>query len=247
MFAMATSRNLRVSLFALLTGLLGIGISAPAHALFFTVDFSGDGFLQLDGSDDMPFSFTGTTGTGTPTGVVSGKIRAVDLNILPSDIAFQTGVSGFTNVDVLVFDVVLNANSAIVDQIGVAVGTSPAGLDPISAGYLVGPGETTSPASGAGATTFVSGGGFFPGQYRFNFDLNLLAAGNLQAGETSRRLFVTWTDTGPNTPLWKLQTATFMISSGTDTDFMVTIVPEPGTLMLVGGGLMVLALRRGGR
>ena len=147
-------------------------------------------------------------------------------------------------MDVLVFDVVLNANSAIVDQIGVAVATSPVGLDPNGAGYLNAPGETTSPATGAGAITAVSGGGFFPGQRLFNYSLNALNAGNLEAGETTRRLFVTWADTGPTSPLAIGQFATFMISSGTDTDFMVKIVPEPGTLVLLGGGLLVLALRR---
>jgi hypothetical protein len=223
---------------AFATGLLGIGIASPASALFFTVDYSGDNILQLDGSDDLPFSFTGSSGTA------SGKIRAVDLNIFASDIAYQVASSGFAGQDVLVFDVVLNAGSAIIDQVGVAVATSPTGLDPSGAGYLVAPGETTSPATGAGSIVLSSGFGFFPGQYLFNFLNGGSGPGNLQAGETSRRLFVTWTDTGAMTPVWTGQTATFMMSSGTDMDFMVKIVPEPGTLMLVAGGLIVLSLHR---
>jgi hypothetical protein len=216
--------------------LLGIGIASPASALFFTVDYSGDNILQLDGSDDLPFSFTGTTGT------VTGKIRAVDLNIFASDIAYQVGSSGFAGQDVLVFDVTLTAG--LIDQIGVADATSPSTIDPSGAGYLVAPGETTSPATGAGSIVLSSGFGFFPGQYLFNFSNNQLNAGNLTSGETSRRLFLTWTDTGAMTPVWTGQTATFMMSSGTDMDFMVKIVPEPGTLMLVAGGLIVLSLHR---
>lgn len=218
----------------LLSGALLLGLSGPASATLFTIDGSGDGALQLDGSDDKTFSFTGSTGTA------SGRIRAVDISsITLGDIAFQIGPAGFAGLDVLVFDIVLNAGSAPLDQIGVAVATAPTGLDPAGAGYLVAPGETPFPAN---AVSISTGFNVWPGQALFDYHLNGLSAGNLQAGEATRRLFVTWNDTGPNSPLNIGQTATFMLSSGLDQDFMVTIVPEPASLALVAGGLVALGL-----
>ncbi len=236
---------------ALLTAFLWLGMPTPAAALIFTIDGDGDGFLDLDGSDDVAFSFTGSTGTGTAgSSLVSGTFRAVSILISDSDIAAQVGTTGFAGRDVLVFDVVLNAGSAIIDQIGVAVATNPVGLNPTGAGYLVGPGETTAPTStlGVGAAfgfNFFSGFGVTPGSFRFNFGLDALNAGNLSAGETTRRLFLTWADDGAFKPLEIGQTATFMMSSGTpDTNFLIKIVPEPDTLTLVAGGLLAFALWR---
>ena len=252
--AMKNTGKLAAYSFVLLLALVSVGLPTPAAALIFTIDGNGNGIHELGGVDDIPFSFSGTTTTGiagscfvgSTTARVCGTIRAVSIYLSDSDIAaFVSSGGTFAGRDVLVFDVVLNTGSAVVDQIGVSVATNPIGLDPNGAGYLIAPGETTSPATGAGSITLSPGFGFFPGQYLFNYSLNALDAGNLSAGETTRRLFVTWADTGDVVkPLAIGQTATFMMSSGTDADFMVMIVPEPGTVSLVGAGLLAFALWR---
>jgi hypothetical protein len=236
---MKSKRKMARSL-ALVLGFL-LWASGPALAVIFTVDGDGDGIHDLDGSDDLLFSFAGSSGTA------SGRIRAVSIALTDLDIDYSVGAGGtFAGKDVLVVDIILNGGSAVIDQVGIAVASSPVGLDPTGAGYLDAPGETTSPATGAGSIALNTGFGFVPGQYLFNFLNGGSGAGNLEAGETSRRLFVTWTDTGPSSPLATGQTATFMMSSGLDQDFMVKIVPEPGTLALVAGGLLLVALRRRG-
>ena len=58
-----------------------VGFAGPAGAKLFTVNFDGDLLNELDGSDDVPFSFTGSSGidNGCGAGVVCGEIRAVDV------------------------------------------------------------------------------------------------------------------------------------------------------------------------
>lgn len=249
-----------------LTVLLGLLVSGPAGAgKLFTVDyelgaggaptFTGDQVNDLDGSDDLPFNYTDPS-----LGTFDGLVRAVDLNVdrtlLAAEIA-QTqilagggGAFSFANFDVLIVDVVLTGGSASVDEIRIAVGSDPLGLDPAYAGWFmrcdgVGPDEgcrnTVPPGSSEDPTgvSLVSGGGFFPGAARFDFS-------TLDAGETSVRLFVAWADTGSQTPLSKDgQTAKFMIGAqGVGQDFEVAIVPEPGTAALFGLALALFSAAR---
>jgi len=245
-FVMQNMRKQATYTLAFLSAILWVAIPTPAAALIFTIDGNGNGIYELGGVDDVPFSFTHTGGTS------SGTFRAVNILISDSDIAVSVLSGGtFVGKDVLVFDVVLNAGSAIVDQIGVGVATNPNTIDPNGAGYLTGSGETTSPATGEGngaafGFDLFSGFGISPGHVRFNFSLNAVNAGNLTAGETTRRLFLTWADVGDATPLSIGQFATFMMSSnGTpDTNFLIQIVPEPNTLTLLAGGLLAFALWR---
>ena len=217
------------------------GLAGPAgaqSAKLFTVDFSTDGVNDLDGSDDLPISFTGSSG------VVDAEIRAVnvtgvDKTALTADIAFYVDFGGnfpggadFTQMDTLIFDVVVKAGSAPIDEIAVSVATVPTGLDPDGAGYL----NVCTPAVPLGCRSNVpvsqlpdsislsSGGGFHPGASLFGFGKQTLSATNLEAGETSIRLFVAWEDFGgTDSPLGTGQAVKFMMSSGINEGFSVTI------------------------
>ncbi len=262
-----------------------VGFAGPAGAKLFTVNFEPDLLNELDGSDDVPFSFTGSSGidNGCGAGVVCGEVRAVDIFtnqlLLEATVAkyvdflgnFPGGVD-FLNMDVLIVDVVLFAGSAPVDEISIAVGSDPLGLDPDGGGYFLG----CVTGLEIGCRNAVTGGGEipvagtqpdiqlepgippvplfcppscgFPGAVEFSFFKGAIGAGNLDAGETSVRLFLAYADTGPQSPLSKAgQTAVFMISSGVNHDVSSAIIPEPGTVSLLGFGLVVLALSRARR
>jgi hypothetical protein len=256
-----------------------VGPVDPAGAAkLFTIDANGDDYNQIDGRDDLPFSFLGSLGYAA-----TGEIRAVDITQIDKValaaqveqyVDFSTGNPVpipvddlfFTNFDVLIVDVVLSAGSHPVDEIGIGVGTEPPGIDPLGAGFFidcasgsqVGCDGLDRPPVGSfpvgGETPYnptdislQPGNVFFPGGALFEFDkLGDPANGNmLDGGEVTRRLFVAWTDTGPDSPLSKIdQVAKFMISAGTNQDFYVEIVPEPGTAVLMALGVALLAAAR---
>jgi hypothetical protein len=229
----------------------------------FTVDFNGNDINEIDGSDDMPFSFLGSTGSGAGgSDLVSGEIRAVDItNVSPAaltaDVASYVdflgnfpGGADFTATDTLIFDVVLFAGSALLDEIGVAVGTDPSFLNPDGAGYL----DPCTPGVPLGCSqnvptsqlpdNIVLSGAFapiFPGAALFEFDKLGLSGANLEGGETGIRMFISWADNGPGSPLNRIdQTAVFMLSSGLNAQFFTDIVPEPSTGLLVMVGLALM-------
>jgi hypothetical protein len=160
-------------------------------------------------------------------------------------------------MDVLIVDIVLDTGSALMDEIGIAVGgTVPVGSDPIGAGFLTGCDPLIPPGCaynvpGGGETPYATtdiylspGNQFFPGAALFEYDKNKRKPGNLEGGETTRRLIVAYLDVAndPQAPLSKVgQVALFMFSSGTNSDpIFVDIVPEPATGLLVGLGLTML-------
>ena len=245
-------------LVAALAAALGLGIPGQASATFYTINFNGDNLLQLDGTDDLNWSLCGTTTINpqpgcdgifptppTANGLADGKVGAVDIfSITAADIDTTFESVNFGTQDVLFFEVELNNPSAPVDQIGASVGTVSGTVDPLGVGYLNAPGETPDPVNGM---SIESSFGFPPGGTGlFDYDHNGLSAGNLEAGETTRILFITYA----SGELAEGQTASFMISTGTDQNFTVTIVPEPSTALLLAAGLAAMGAvcrRRRGR
>jgi len=242
-------------------------LALPAGAArLFTVDFDGDNMNDLDGSDDLQFSFAAGGGQ------VDGFVRAVNITgvnraALTNEIAFYQdflgnfpGGADFDQMDTLIFDVVLSGTSVAVDDIGVAVSTDPLYLNPDGAGYLnactpgiplgcrdnVPVGQLPDDVRNVAATppSFPFPG--FPGAAGFSYGFISNSLGdNLNAGETTIRLFVSWADPAgdPSSPLNQLdQKAKFTIRSGAFVqDFETDIVPEPGTALMVGLGLAMLA------
>lgn len=189
-----------------------IGFSSVASALAFTLDSN----ISIN---DL--------GTG-----VIGELRAVTDGLGSTDTSgthTDFGVVDFTTQDIFVVDLVLSGGSASVDGLGIAVGVNPFAA-PIGGGYFNDGGGLITPSS-----TFVNLGGF---SFIVDFDF----APTVDAGETTVRLFATYT-----TGMAIGQTATFMVSSGTNFTVGSTIVPEPGTGLLLGSGLLLVGLVRHGR
>ncbi len=234
---------MRSSIAALVfSGFVFSGMATPAAAQeLFTLDFDNDGVSEVGGSDDRPVSFTGTV-AAVNGGAVDAVIRAVDLSQLDAQ-----AVQAFSGVeldldaqDVFVFDVTVNSPSAPIDQVIVGIGTDV--IDPIAVGYF---GDGLAAPS---AIAIQSGFGWFAGAARFDFDFGNLGMGNLEAGETSVRLFVAYPgNQEPDKPLGPDQVANFTISSGLNEDFQSDIGFADAPLAMLGLGLLGIALARRGR
>ncbi len=227
-----------------LAAALGLGIPGQASATFFTINFIEDSILQLDGSDDLSFTVCGTTTinpTGScPGGLLTGTIRAIDIfsGITASDIdpLGSVGTVDFGTQDVFFFEVVLNDPSAPMDEIGLSIVSLDAFNNPKGAGYLKSPPVSNGDRDPLGVTVPM-----FTGLGLFDYDVGNVNANNLEAGQTSRILFVTY-------GLGDLQIgqpATFMISTGGGNDnFTVPIIPEPSAVLLLGAGLAAMGAAR---
>jgi hypothetical protein len=214
---------------------LSLGAASAAEARVFTLDFNDNGMLELDGSDDLPFSFCGTSGInpqpgcdGPGEGLVDGVIKAVDLFIDPSDInvAFSMGTVDFATQDVFVFEVELLSPSGSVDEIALGINTVPL-FSLAGAGVLTGPGVTPGSVTVSPFVT-LSANWFF-------------TATNLLAGQTTVRLFATYNS---SPVLNDTLTASFMISSGIDASFLSAIAPEPSAALLLSLAGIGAALHR---
>ena len=173
-------------------------------------------------SDDVEI-----TGGGSLGGVLGFVESETDFSGSPHG-SLVDGTIDFANQDVLVVRLALSIGSARVDEIGLSAQASPQFPNPMGAGIFASD-TGVEPAS-------VSVGPFTTLLGLFDYGLGLLA------GETSVRMFIAF---APEGALSDGNTANFMISSGTDFTVQGTMIPEPGTGLLLAAGLFAgLAIRR---
>lgn len=205
------------------------------------------GTLTLaQGAAALPIVFTVVDDLDFTVGSVSGTIYRIvpaDTSVFPS-LLLTDGNVDFPNVDTFLFAV--SIDSGAIDQIQVSVGTvnliacspncTPAQINivlgnPVGAGSvnetdvnLIDPSSVKANPGAVNTLTAI-----------FNF------SPVLNAGERSVRLFATYL---PQGNMMIGQTVTFMISPAVnaETDFTIqtTIIPEPSTALLLGGGLVAL-------
>ena len=188
--------------------------SSSVHALAYTIA--------------APLAIT-VSEVGNVNGVVGTLLPLGLPSTLAGTISLSTGDTSFVANDVIVFALSLSAGSAPVDAIGLGTLSNPVLPNPMGAGAFA-EGGTELPDS-------ISVGSFTTLLAAFSYATNTLTE-----GETTRNLFVTYSPAG--TALAEGNTVNFSISSGTNFTVQSTLVPEPGTALLVGSGLALLALRR---
>jgi hypothetical protein len=157
---------------------------------------------------------------------VIGTLLPVSLPAALGDtISLSAGNVSFVTNDVVVFAILLTGGSASVDEIGIGVNSNPFFGNPVGAGAF---------ASGGQAPNSVAVGSFLAA---FSYNPTVLPGGSLSAN-----LFATYSPAGSALALGSI--ANISISSGTNFTVQTTLVPEPGTFLLVAGGLVMLGLRR---
>jgi hypothetical protein len=193
--------------------ILMLGWSPSARALAYTISAS------------VAFSNGGISGTISPVANLAGTTSCLAGSCLST-----------ASQDWLVVSLTLNGGSGAIDQVGM----SAAGvLTVVGVGYFTDPSETPT----AGSIPIASQG-------LLNYDWPNISAGNLQAGETSDRLFVAFSPVGslpgPGVGPIPPGTASFMLSKSGGANFSVqgsiVLVPEPGTLLLIGAGLLWIGI-----
>jgi hypothetical protein len=201
------------------TVVLAFLLAAGASALPYTLDASVliTGQDGVWGSIDPVFDLTGTTGLSDVGG-----------NLIPNEGGVP--LPPFTGYDVFVVDVTLrhvdDGGSAAVDAIGISVLSTLFFLNPVGAGEFNDAGQAPS-------SVFADDQAQLAGIFDFSGD-------TLDPGETTNRLFVLYL---PEGDMAIGQGVNFMVSSGAG-DFTVSgvLIPEPGTLVLLGTGLAALGV-----
>ena len=203
----------KLSIAALLAMSL-LGGASTAHALAYTI------------SSSIAFSNSGVSGTINPVTDLTG-----------TSICLAGACTSSVAQDWLIVSVTLNGGSGAVDQIDIAA----AGVSAVvGAGHYSDPSET--PTAGSIPIASIA---------RFSYDNPNVSALNLQAGESTDRLFAAFSPIGslpgPGIPpVIPAGTASFMLSKAGGANFSVTgsivLVPEPGTALLMGLGVLGLAL-----
>lgn len=206
---------MRKHIVALVVGASLVAWSSSAWALAYTI------------SSSIAFSSGGISGTINPVTNVTG-----------ATICLTGSCTNAVSQDWLVVSVTLNGGSGAVDQIDV----SAAGVTTVvGVGHFSDPAETPQSATIAGTTSIG----------RYSYDTPNVSALNLQAGETTDRLFVAYSPVGslPGPGIFPVVppgTASFMLSKASGASFSVSgsivVIPEPGTVLLMGLGLLGLAL-----
>jgi len=196
-----------------------LGWSPSARALAYTI------------SSSVGFSENGVTGSIDPVASITGSTVCLTLAATCSSSVLQ---------DWLLVSVTVTAGS--VDRIGFSLPASPA-IPVVGVGHYSDPDETPTGGSISPSTVAL-----------FSYDYPYISGSdlNLDAGETSDRLFATFALgalPGPGWPALSIPpgTVSFMISKAggtllTSVTGTVVLVPEPGTLLLIGGGLLGLGL-----
>ena len=214
-----TKKTKRKSLFAALALALplGLGLGPSAQAAYFTLSEA----VSIDLS--TPGNVNGVLGTLLPVGLPSS---------LSDPVGVTAGSSSLASHDVIVFALSLSAGSASVDAIGAGAFATPMLPNPMGAGAF-----NNDAGTGLVAPGSVAVGSFttLRGDYDFSSD-------TVDAGEQTVNLFVTYSPLDSALALGN--TVNFSISSGTNFTVQSTLVPEPGTFVLVAGGLALLAARR---
>ena len=192
-------------------------LSSSANAAYFTLS----GPVRIDLS--TPGNVNGVIGTLVPVGLPSSLADPVDLT---------AGSVSFESHDVIVFALSLNAGSASVDSIGAGAASAPILPNPMGAGSF-----NNDSGTGLVSPDSVSVGSFstLRGDYSFTLD-------PVEANETTVNLFLTYSPLGSALDLGN--TINFTLSSGTNFSVQSTLVPEPGTSVLVALGLGLLSVVR---
>ena len=178
--------------------------------------------LSMGSSPAWALAYTISASVAFSNGGISGTINPVT-DLSGTSICLAGTCSGTATQDWLAISVTLNGGSGAVDRIDM----SAAGVSTIvGMGHFGDPGET--PITGSIPVASIA---------RFNYDNPNVSALNLQAGETTDRLFAAFSPVGslPGPGIFPVippGTASFMISKASGANFSVTglivPVPEPG-------------------
>ena len=207
---------------------------ARSLAMALVLGLAGAG-LVASSAQGVPFTLTQAVGFSFSNGAKGTLLPVTDLSGTRTLLAGT--VSDPTSQDWLVFQIALDADSDLVDQVQASV----VGVSAVAgAGHFPDPDET--PTAGAVEPAPAS-------RLLFDFAFQQVDPGNLEAGETSDRLiaaFAAGSLPGDGLPFVGIApgTASFGISSGANDTIQATIVqiPEPSLALLLGaaGGLALL-------